>query len=244
MSRRVATPGPARNPGSRALREQIVTPSDIALLATLSQEPNLVKACQQLGMSRDRGMYRLRRMERALGAPVVVSSRGGVPAGRTTLTPQGRALLRRGVAPLDGPTNSPRPGARVLEGTWSADPAPTVLLRGGLPLRVSFAALPGARVVLAIDPEAVLVARRRFPTSARNVLHGVVAGIREDTAERWTLDVQVAGDVLEVAVTPDAVHGLRLKRGTSVVLYIKATAIRPLAISPPVTAGEAPRRGR
>jgi molybdopterin-binding protein/molybdate transport repressor ModE-like protein len=214
-------------------REQVLTPSDVALLATLSQEPNLVQACRQLGMSRDRGMYRLRRMGRAIGAPVVRTARGGVHAGRTQLTPQGRALLRRGVAPLRRGGPSEQRGARVLEGTWTAGPEPSVLLRGGLRLRVSFAAAPGSRVVVAVDPESILVARRTFPTSARNVLRGEVEGIEAGAPNRWTLTVRARGALFDAAVTPASVRALHLRPGVPVVLYLKATAIRPLAVTPP-----------
>lgn len=220
----------------RRSREQVVTPSDVALLATLSQEPNLVSACRRLGMSRDRGMYRLRRLRSALGAPVVRTTRGGVGAGRTELTPEGRALLSLGVGPLHELSRSPGAGARVLEGVWRSDPEPVVELRGGLRLRVSFRASPGDRVVLAVDPESIVLARRRFPTSARNVLEGRVRSVGEGDPTRWSVDVETHGTVLPIAVTPEAVRSLRLRRGTPVFLYLKATAIRPLAISPAETA--------
>lgn len=217
----------------RARREQLATPGDIALLAALSQEPNLVRVCQQLGMSRDRGMYRLHRMGAALGAPVVRTTRGGLPSGRTELTPKGRALLRQGVGPLARPGSRESGGARVLEGTFRSDPEPAVVLPDGLRLRVSFPAAEGARVVVAIDPESILVALRRFPTSARNVLSGRVVEVEETSPIRWALRVKARETTLTVAVTPEAVRSLHLRPGSPVVLYLKATAIRPLALAPP-----------
>lgn len=217
---------------ARSTRERIVTPSDVALLATLSQEPNLVKACRQLGMTRDRGMYRLRRMEAALGAPAVRTRRGGRGSGTTELTSRGKSLLRQGVAPLGREEGAYAPGRRVLEGTWRGGPDPSVVLRGGLALRVSFTAAPGSRVVLAIDPESILVARRAFPTSARNVVRGRLSSITEEHPHRQLLTVQAGGDLLDAVVTERAVRDLGLKVGTPVVLYIKATAVHPLAISP------------
>jgi molybdopterin-binding protein/molybdate transport repressor ModE-like protein len=213
-------------------RERIVTPSDVALLAALSQRPNLVHACQQLGMTRDRGMYRLRRMEAAVGAPVVRTHRGGPRAGATELTVRGRALLRQGVAPLDRRGHPLGPRGIVLEGTWRGGPHPSVLLRGGLSLHVSFTAAPGGQVVLAIDPESILVARQAFPTSARNVVRGRITRITPEPPGRRILSVDARGDHLEAVVTQDAVRDLGLKRGSSVVLYIKAAAVHPLAIGP------------
>jgi molybdopterin-binding protein/molybdate transport repressor ModE-like protein len=228
-------------------RERIVTPSDVALLAALSQQPNLAQACRQLGMTRDRGMYRLRRMEAAVGAPVVRTHRGGLRSGATELTARGRALLRQGVAPLERVGRLETPGWIVLEGTWRGGPEPSVLLRGGLVLRVSFTAAPGSQVVLAIDPESILVARKAFPTSARNVVRGRISSITEEPPDRQLLSVEGGRDRLEAVVTHEAVRDLGLKVGTSVVLYIKATAIHLLAISPPTLTREpdaAPRPRR
>lgn len=224
---------------SQARRESIVRPQDVALLATLSREPNLVKACATLGISRDRGFYALERMGRIAGGPVVSTRRGG-DGGSTTLTSRGRTLLGAGVGASDL-TSSHQ--STVLEGTWHARPAPHVTLPDGPDLFVSFQAEEGGAVTISVDPEAVIVARKHYPTSARNVLRGRVHGLHRDKGV-WNLEALVGNHTFVVALTAESVKILRLRRGVTAWLYLKATAIHRLGGPDPGRARQAVPRGR
>jgi molybdopterin-binding protein/molybdate transport repressor ModE-like protein len=205
---------------------------DVALLDLLSRESSVVAACERLGISRDRGVYRLRRLGEALGRPVVESSRGGRGQGRTRLTPEGRALLARGVgAQVRGSRTASRaPPQNQWRGRWSASPHPNVAVPGGLRLWVDFVARERESILVAFDPDAVLVAREEFPTSARNVLAGRVAKVRNTGpgtgGERRVVEVKVGPLRVAAAVTDSSVQALQLTRGRRVVLYVKATAVR------------------
>ncbi len=211
-----------------AERETLLTPLDLALLEALALDANLVRACRRLGIPRDRGVYRLARLRRAAGGPVARTNRGGAGAGATRLTPLGERLrgLGRGGLDLVHPgAGQGRLPAVILRGPYRARPAPGVRL-GRTTLWVGFGARDGEPVSCAIDPESVLVALARFPTSARNVLDGVVTGVHAHGPGPVALAVRAAGRRLVASVTPGAVRSLRLARGRRVVLYIKATAIR------------------
>lgn len=213
-------------------REVLIAPVDLGLLWALSRSGSLTEACRTVGLSRDRGVYRLRRLRRAVGAPVVRSERGGAAHGLTRLTAAGRALLER--RPGDSLARPGRSGGRepgaTLEGRWEAGDPPTVRLAHGPTLRVAFAARAGETVQVHVDPEAVLLAAARFPTSARNVLPASVVGVRappraDDDSPRW-VDLRVGGHRLVASVTASAVRALRLARGRRVFAYVKATALR------------------
>jgi molybdopterin-binding protein len=220
---------------------------DLRLLAALASDPNLVRACASIGITRDRGNYRLQRLARTAGGPVVRTVRGGPGAGSTSLTPLGRAVLARGRGPVLAEDDPPGPGAEstLLTGTWIGGRAPGLMLPNGLRLTTGFSAPPGATVEVAIDPEVVVLARRRFLSSARNTLEGRVTGVHGRDRARRTVTVDVRGIAIRVGVTPDSVRTLGLRPGARVVLYLKAMAIRPLAVRPPRRAGGSGRpRGR
>ena len=208
-----------------------LTPLDIRLLDLLSREPTLVAACRSLGISRDRGAYRLRRLRRALGRPVVASRRGGEERGRSRLTALGVRLLDRGTETVEA-TRHGRSDAStsmtVLRGVWESRPQPSVVLSDGTRLFVDFLATPDHPVRLSLNPEAVLLASRRYPTSARNVLDGVVTEVRASGpgtgGVRCLVTARVGEHRLTAAVTRTSVRNLRLRPGRRVVLYIKATA--------------------
>lgn len=214
---------------SRAPRELYVTPLDVDLLAALRATRSIVEACSRVSISRDRGMYRLRRLARALGAPVVRSRRGGASRGQTVLTALGRRVLSQGAGGLrlGSGVGVNRPAeANVFPGTWRHAPQPRVLLDGGGSLFVTFAAREGEPVRVGIEPEAVVVARERFPSSARNVLRGRIESVHGPDGMRALLRVRVGrGLRLDVAVTPGSLAELGLTPGTSVFLYLKATAV-------------------
>lgn len=215
------------------MRAPTVTDGDIALLRALGRRGSVVAASLEVGMTRDRATYRIARLARAFGGPVVTAQRGGRSHGTSQLTPLGARIVRQGFdavelrdarAALD-PTSAPN----WMNGRYRRRPVPSLDVGGGLRLRVAFAGAEGERVRAAIDPEAVLVARERFASSARNVLAATVERVRRGSASAADRLVVRAGNLqLRVAVTDDAVDQLRLARGVRVWLYVKATAVRRL----------------
>ncbi len=216
----------------RRPREVYATPLDIELLAALDATGSIVDACARLSLGRDLGMYRLRRLARALGAPAVTSRRGGSTRGGTVLTELGRRVLRQGPGPLSRvPGREPvdlRP-ANVFDGVWHGHPQAHVTLEDGTNLYVGFAAREGETVRIGIEPEAIVVARGRFRSSARNVLRGTVESIHRSDALRVLLRVRVGqGTRLTTAITPASQAQLRVSPDARVFLYLKATAVRRL----------------
>ena len=223
-------------------RPRIVTDTDVALLRSLERERSVVAASRRVGISRDRATYRIGRLERAFGGPVVSSVRGGRDHGGTRLTPLGDRIVREGfdsVELLDARPVAPPSRPNLLHGTYHRHPAPAVALAGGVSLRVAFDATEGEPVGLLLDPEAVLVARARFPSSARNVLPGTVEAVHRGPPPVGAIVVVRVGRFhWRVAVTREPVRQLGLERGARVWLYVKATALRPVA-----AVGRAPTRG-
>ncbi len=208
-------------------REAYVTPVDIELLAALEATGSIVEACARISITRDAGMYRLRRLRRAVGSPVVASERGGEDRGGTTLTDAGRRLLMRGSGPIRGAAVGTIPlPVNLLRGSWSPSPQPHVSVDDRVDLYVTFVARAGESVRVAVEPEAIVVARSRFPSSARNVLRGTVESLRRVDGLRSLLHVRV-GDAtyVDAAITPRSETRLGLKPGTQVFLYLKATAV-------------------
>jgi len=211
-------------------RPSLVTDTDVALLRSLAEERSIVAASRRVGISRDRATYRLARLARAFGGPVVTSVRGGRGHGGSRLTPLGDRIVRAGFASVEllGAQPVARPSRpNLLRGTYHRRPAPEVALPGGPRVRVAFDAEEGEAVVVALDPETVLVARGRFPSSARNVLAATVEAIRRGRGARGDTLVARAGPVrLRVAITEEPVHQLRLAPGARIWLYVKATSLR------------------
>ncbi len=211
-------------------RSDIVTSTDVALLRSLERDRSLVAASRRVGISRDRAVYRIGRLERAFGGPVVRGIRGGAGHGGTILTALGDRIVRGGfdsVELLDVHPVRPLTVPNLLRGVYRATPSPEVRVGRSLRLRVAFPAEDGAAVSVLLDPETVVVARRRFPSSARNVLRGTVEEVRKDADHLGiTLVVRCAAAKLRVAVTPEPVRQLGLRPGVAVWLYVKATALR------------------
>lgn len=211
-------------------RPSLVTSADVALLRTLARERSITNASVRVGMTRDRAVYRIRRLSTAFGGPVVRSTRGGTGHGFTVLTVLGDRIARGGfesVELLDARPVPPFRPPNLLRGVYHRSPSPEVRVGSALRLRVAFDAEEGARVSLLLDPEAVVVARRRFPSSARNVLAGTVERFeRHRGGLAWSLVVRCGATRLRVAITEEPVRQLGLKAGTPVWLYVKATALR------------------
>lgn len=217
-------------------RPRIVTDTDVALLRALARERSVVAASRRVGISRDQATYRLGRMNRAFGGPVVVAERGGRGHGATRLTTLGDRVVRQGfdsVEMLDGHPVAPPSQPNLLRGAYHRAPDPAVGLGGGVRLRVAFDADEGEPVSVLVDPESILLARRRFPSSARNVLAGVVERIRPGSDPlRRTVVVRVGPVRLRVAVTREPVRQLGLQPGARVWLFLKATAVRRVGRAP------------
>ncbi|HKN06366.1 MAG TPA: TOBE domain-containing protein [Thermoplasmata archaeon] len=211
-------------------RASTVTNTDVALLRSLVQERSIVSASRRVGISRDRAVYRIARLERAFGGPVVRGVRGGTGHGGTTLTSLGDRIVRGGfdsVELLDARPVTPLTSPNLLRGVYRRTPTPEVRVGRSLHLRVAFPAEDGETVSVLLDPEAVVVARRRFPSSARNVLRATVEQVRSERGDLGvTLSVRCSGARLRIAMTEEPVRQLGLRPGVTVWLYVKATALR------------------
>lgn len=215
-------------------RPVYVTAADLELLRAVARTGSVSAASRALGITRDLGVYRLARLPRAAGGEVVASVRGGAGRGGTRLTARGWDLLRRTAGSVQVPSDREDrrlPAANRLVGRWHANPSPRLEVGPGFSLAVGFDASEGETVPVTIDPESILLARRRFATSARNVLSGTVRrvtalGGRAGRSALWLLSVGVGPVVLRALVTDRARRELGLARGARVVLYVKATAVR------------------
>lgn len=222
---------------------RVVTDTDVALLRSLARERSVVAASRSVGLSRDRATYRLAALGRAFGGPVVASVRGGRSHGGSRLTALGRRIVREGFGSVEllgtGPVSAPS-RSNLLRGVYRRRPAPAVELPGALRLRVAFGAEEGEPVAVLLDPEAILLARGRFASSARNVLRATVEAVRHGRGPPGaTLRVRVGRLRLRASVTEESVRLLRLVRGAPVFLYVKATALRRVGAAP----GRPPTRG-
>jgi molybdate transport repressor ModE-like protein/molybdopterin-binding protein len=212
------------------MRARTVTDADIALLRSVAREGSVVAASRSVGVSRDLANYRLSRLARAFGGAVVEGIRGGRGHGTSRLTELGDRILRRGfdsVQLLDARPVAPPSRSNRFTGRYRAGPPPEIEIGREGRLRVAFPATEGESVRVLIDPEAVLVARGRFRSSARNVLRATVASIEPGPVPgAATLVARWGTRRWRVAVTEETVRALGLAPGTAVWLYVKATAIR------------------
>jgi molybdopterin-binding protein/molybdate transport repressor ModE-like protein len=201
--------------------ERWLTPTDVRLLGSLVETPNLVRAARSIGIGRDRAVYRLQRLARLYGHAVTVARRGGTTPGATRLTPLGRRLL-------DDARGTDEGGPHWI-GVYHTGPPTRVTLGNGKELVVSFHASEGQRVAVAVHPEAFVVARRKVELSARNVLAARVirTHLRPNGAAELTADW--GGTRVRVALTWASVERLGLVPGTRVYLYVKAVALRRVA---------------
>jgi molybdopterin-binding protein/molybdate transport repressor ModE-like protein len=204
--------------------ERWLTPLDVRLLGRLAVEPNLVRVARRLRIGRDRAVYRLLRLERLFGGPVVHGRKGGRTPGRTDLTARGRRLLDQ--------STGPHRRANRWRGTYHRSPSPRVVLDAGGELEVSFRHRDGTPVVVDIDPEAIVVARRRVELSARNVLATTVIAVRRRRSGTAELTARWGTLLVRVALTPGSVARLGLRPGRRAYLFLKAVAVRRGGITP------------
>jgi molybdate transport system regulatory protein len=216
-------------------REFVVTPLDVALLAALERRRSVVAAAREVGISRDRAVYRLTRLRQRAGGPIVNARRGGASGGGTGLTARGRAVLSGGAEAASWPSEGSPPRHQGFTGVYHAEPDPHVVADDGFEAAVAFAAEDGARIGVTMDPEAIVVAIGAVRSSARNAWDGVVERIRspKDGAEsgRRELTVRVGRRRIQVALTARSVGSLELTPGTRVTLLAKATAVRPVGLT-------------
>ncbi|MCI4346300.1 MAG: hypothetical protein L3K07_06055, partial [Thermoplasmata archaeon] len=158
-----------------------------------------MEACRRAGLTRDRGVYRLRRLTEGFGRPVVRARRGGLGHGHSTLTPFGRSLLSRSLRAAP-----PSRKANRLAGSFQAGLPARIRVAGGAELIVAFRAREGERVHVSFEPEAILLARHRFPSSARNVLAASVRGFRTSSPEELEVVLAVGALRVRAAITPAA----------------------------------------
>lgn len=74
--------------------EFFLGPRYIRLLEAIEIAGTIRGACESTDMSYRTCINRIRQMERTLGAPILVISRGGAEHGSTRLTPLARRLIR------------------------------------------------------------------------------------------------------------------------------------------------------
>ncbi len=199
-----------------------LAPVDVRLLRELAREPNVVRASRALGITRDRAVYRLRRLSALYGGPVSRGHRGRTGPGSTELTPLGRRLLRR--------ASGLRPGSNRWTGTFTAHPSPLVVVGPRASLEVAFWRREGASVTVEIDPEAFVVAPHRVRLSARNALAVRIERITSHPDDTALLHARWQGRPVRVALTIGSVARLGLKVGGRAYLYAKAVAVRPVHV--------------
>lgn len=206
-------------------QEAFLTPTDRRLLRALAREPNLVHAARRLGIGRDRAVYRLRRLRRLYGRPIATGHPGGAGrAGATVLTAFGRRLAHGSAAA------APRPSQSWV-GVYCAGSPPTVTFGAGAALVVAFRAADRAKVRVAVEPETILVAGRRFDSSARNVLSVVVARITRRPGGGRLLHARWGGRTIRAAITDESVARLGIAPGRRVLLYLKAVSVRRIPLA-------------
>ncbi|MCI4334114.1 MAG: TOBE domain-containing protein [Thermoplasmata archaeon] len=220
-------PSPPNRRGRADRVRPWLTPVDRLLLESLTRSPSVAAACRRAGLTRDRGNYRLRRLASGFGGPVVHGRRGGRGVGGSQLTRLGRTLLARA---REGTPATARPNR--FTGTYRSGPPPRLELEGGPALVVAFRAPEGTRQAVRFDPETILLARRRFESSARNVLEARVVHVRGRGTERVELTLGVGGQRLRAAITPAAVERLEVRSGRRLWIYLKATALHREAAGP------------
>jgi len=74
--------------------EFLLGPRYVQLLEGIERTGTIRKGCQATRMSYRTCLSRIRRMEAALGAPLVLTHRGGTTRGSASLTPLARRLIR------------------------------------------------------------------------------------------------------------------------------------------------------
>jgi len=215
---------------------------DAALLRAVAAAGSVAGAATELGRSRARALSRIERLEEAFGT-LVERRRGGSGGGGSRLTDAGRGLLDRYdrlQAVLAATASVPE---TVLDGTVTgvdgelADVDTAVGrvrgLHGGVVERDDGArerVAVGDAVQVRIGADAVTIHSGDAgvdpdSTSARNRLHGEVAGV-DDGETVSTVRIAVDGTTFRVLITAESAARLALSPGDEVAIRWKATATR------------------
>ncbi len=74
--------------------EFLMGPRYVRLLEEIDRRGSIREACSRIGLSYRTCLNRIRRMERVLGAPVILTTRGGASGGGSELTAEAREIIR------------------------------------------------------------------------------------------------------------------------------------------------------
>jgi len=231
------------------------------LLREVKQTGSLRAAARRLGMDPGNGLRMIRSAETALGTVLVRGQTGGRGGGHTTLTARGTRIARK---PVDKESPSSTRWRCYLVGSLLPR-APVVVEVPDAGVQVLVASSPGPErsqrrphisgdeFELEIPSSAVTLgelSERRARTSARNLWTARVTRVGREG--RWgirRIDGKVGAATLVAAITGSASRDLGLRRGSSVLVEVKATALRLRAppvqgISSRTLERERPRRTR
>jgi len=74
--------------------EFLMGPRYVRLLEEIDRRGSIREACSRIGLSYRTCLNRIRRMERVLGPPVILTTRGGTAGGGSELTAEAREIIR------------------------------------------------------------------------------------------------------------------------------------------------------
>ncbi|CAN5847602.1 LysR family transcriptional regulator [soil metagenome] len=74
--------------------EFLMGPRYVRLLEEIDRRGSIREACSRIGLSYRTCLNRIRQMERVLGAPVILTTRGGPAGGGSELTAEARRIIR------------------------------------------------------------------------------------------------------------------------------------------------------
>jgi len=116
----------------------------------------------------------------------------------------------------------------VLENTFKGTAKPTVnettLVDVGKGVQVEATAKASGKVSIFISPKDIILSKRRFASSARNIFRGRIAEISDtDSVVRLKVDV---GKPFTVQITKRSFDEMRINLGTEVFLTFKASSVQ------------------
>ena len=255
-------------PRSRRERPSSSTPRDfrysedrlVLLLREVERTGSLRAGARHLGMDPGNGLRLIRSAESVLGAALVRGKTGGRRGGHTTLTARGTRIASKRVR-RDPPTTT-RWRCHLVGSLLPRAPVLVAVPDAGVQVLVASAPGPrrsqgprymsGDEFELEIPSSAVTLSKlggRKARTSARNLWTARVVRVgREGGWGIRRIDLKVGAATLVAAITGSAISDLGLKRGSTVLAQVKATALR-LRASVQGTSGrpvdrERPRRVR
>jgi len=74
--------------------EFLMGPRYVRLLEEIDRRGSIREACPRVGLSYRTCLNRIRQMERVLGSPVILTTRGGATGGGSELTAEAREIIR------------------------------------------------------------------------------------------------------------------------------------------------------